>query len=69
MNIEEMYNAINKGIPTQIRLELPIVDLVKYCSENVYELATSMQSIRNQYEDAIVSISGYNKSHHEFLSS
>ncbi len=69
MNIEEMYNAINKGIPTQIRLELPIVDLVKYCSENVYELATSMQSIRKQYEDAIVSISGYNKSHHEFLSS
>ena len=30
MNVEEMYNAINKGIPNLIRLELPIEDLIKY---------------------------------------
>ena len=65
MNEEEMYYAINKGIPNQIKLELPAEDLIKYCSEDNNELLTSIMNIRRKYENAITSISGYNKSYHQ----
>lgn len=67
MNIEEMYSSINKGIPNQIKLELPIEDLVNYCAENKSKLLGDMLKIRNKFENAIVSICGYNKSNHEFF--
>ena len=67
MNKEEMYNAINKGIPNQIKIELPVEDLIKYCSENSIELITSMNNIREKYENAILRISGHTKSNHEFF--
>ena len=69
MNKEEMYTAINKGIPNMIKLELPVEDLVNYCSENSTEMLTSINNIRNEYEKAITRISGYNKSNHEFFNS
>ena len=68
MNKDEMYNAINKGIPNQVKLELPVVDLINYCGDKE-ELLNSMLDIRNIYENAIVSICGYNKSNHEFFDS
>ena len=67
MNTKEMHNAINKGIPNLIKLELPTGDLIKYCSDDSAELLNSMRDIRKEYEEAIMSISGYNKSHHEFF--
>ena len=67
MNTEEMYSAINKGVPNQIRLELPVSDLLEYCSSDRSNFLTSIYNIRNKYENAITSISGYNKSNHEFF--
>ncbi len=67
MNEEEMHNAINKGIPNQIKLELPVEDLVNYCPSNSIDLLKSMNNIRKNYENAITSICGYNKSGHEFF--
>ena len=67
MNIDEMYNAINKGVPNQIKLELPTKDLINYCSEDRLLLLSAINDIERKYENAIVSISGYNKSHHEFF--
>ena len=67
MKEEEMYSAINKGIPNQIKLELPTDELIKYCSEDKDELEKSINLIRKKYENAIASISWYNKSNHEFF--
>ena len=68
MNKDEMYNAINKGIPNQVKLELPVKDLINYCGAKE-ELSKNILDIRNIYENAIVSICGFNKSNHEFFDS
>ena len=67
MNVEEMHNAINKGIPNMVKLELPATELIKYCSVDKDELLKAMFNIRKKYEYAITSICGYNKSNHEFF--
>ena len=67
MTPEEMYKAINKGIPNQVRLELNTGTLIKSCASNTGELITSMRKVRKEYEDAIVCIAGYTKSNHEFF--
>jgi hypothetical protein len=67
MNVEEMYLAMNKGIPNQIPLELSVEELVEYCSENQEELSSAMNSIRRDFENAMISISGYTKAKHEFF--
>ena len=67
MKEEEIYSAINKGIPNQIKLELPTSELIAYCSENKRELDKSISNIRKMYENAIASITWYNKSNHEFF--
>ena len=67
MNNDEMFKAINKGIPNSIKLELPVDELVKYCAEDENELSKSMYEIRKIYESAITLLSGYNKYNHEFF--
>ena len=67
MNEEEMNSAINKGIPNQIKLELPVDDLINYCSSNKKEILHSMVELRKKYENKITEICGYTKSNHEFF--
>lgn len=67
MNIDEIYNSINKGIPNQIKLELSFDDLVNYCFEDKKKLLTSLINVRKEFENTITKICGYNKSHHDFF--
>ena len=67
MNNDEMFTAINKGIPNQIKLELSFNDLINYCYIDKKELLASLLNIIKEYERTITKICGYNKSHHEFF--
>lgn len=67
MNEKEMHDAINKGIPNSIKLELPVKDLIKYCSLDSNELSKTMDVVRKNYEEAIASIIGYDRFNHNFF--
>ncbi len=64
---KEMYQAINKGVPNNIKLELSTDTLIKSCSSDQAKTLTSMRKLRGDYESVISMITGYNKSNHEFF--
>lgn len=67
MNFEEMYTAINKGIPNYIMLEIDINTLLNECASNKEQLEKELSLIKELYRNNIINLMNYTKSQEFFF--
>ena len=67
MNVDEMYKALNKGLPVYLIVELDVDTLVNSCASDRAALINSINAMRRNYQDAIVNLAGYSKAQHYFF--
>lgn len=67
MTVDEMYKALNKGLPVYLIVELDVDTLVNSCASDRAALINSIRKIKKNYQDAIVNLAGYSKAQHYFF--
>ena len=67
MNSTEMFNAINKGVPSYIPIEICIQTLIDQCSSNKEILKSEFSLISQLYRDSIIRTNDFTKANEEFL--
>lgn len=69
MTYDELYNAINKGIPNYLDIDLDINILLRECSSDKALLLNEIRKIRNNYETFLKREFGYAKAQFYFFDS
>ncbi len=69
MNGQEMYKALNKGVPSFVSVELSIETLINECSSNQPQLRKEIHLISELYKQAIINIANRTKYKESFLTS
>ena len=67
MNTQEMYNAINKGVPSYEIIELSIETLLNQCASNRQLFENEISLLRKLYYEDITRIVKWNKAYADFL--
>lgn len=67
MNGQEMFNAINKGVPNYIPIEINIKTLVEQCASDAEQLKAEFAMISQLYKEYIISNSDFTKANEDFL--
>lgn len=67
MNNTEMFNAINKGVPSYIPIEISIQTLIEQCSSNKELLKSEFSLISQLYRGSIIRTNDFTKANEEFL--
>ncbi|MGN1371319.1 MAG: hypothetical protein ACI4XM_03490 [Candidatus Coprovivens sp.] len=67
MNEQEMYTAINKGIPNYVIIELNTQTLLNECSSNREQLEKEFSLLKELYRTNIIKINGYTKAKEDFF--
>ena len=69
MNYNELYNAINKGIPNYTIIELDNSVLLRECASDSALLTNELIKVRNEFQKNIRNICGFSKAQHYFFDS
>ncbi len=67
MKPEEMFKAINKGVPNFIIMPIHIPTIIKECSSNQEQLQQEFKLIGQLFRDAIININAYSKAKEDFM--
>ena len=67
MDRDEMYYAINKGIPNYLTIGINVDTIVEQCASDKELLRKEMKRVRNSFTDGIVDIMSYAKAQHGFF--
>ncbi len=67
MNSTEMFQAINKGVPNYIPIEISIKTLIEQCAEDAEQLRDEFTLVSQLYKDAIIRTNDFTKAKEEFL--
>lgn len=67
MNGQEMYLAVNKGVPNYLTVPININTIINECASDKALLLSEMKAIRNKFQDDIISIIGYSKAQYYFF--
>lgn len=67
MNSTEMFNAINKGVPSYIPIEITIKTLIEQCASDAEQLRDEFTLVSQLYKDHIIKTNDFTKANEEFL--
>ena len=67
MNITEMFNAINKGVPNYIPIEISIKTLIEQCASDSEQLRDEFTLVSQLYKEHIIKTNDFTKANEEFL--
>lgn len=67
MNGTEMFNAINKGVPSYIPIEITIKTLIDHCANDSEQLKTEFTLISQLYKEYIIKTDDFTKANEDFL--
>lgn len=67
MNSNEMFQTINKGVPSYIPIEISIQTIIEQCASDAEQLRDEFTLISQLYKDAIIKTADFTKAHEDFL--
>lgn len=67
MNSTEMFQAINKGVPSYIPIEISIKTLIEQCAEDANQLSDEFTLVSQLYKEAIINTNDFTKANEDFL--
>lgn len=67
MNSTEMFQAINKGVPSYIPIEISIKTLIEQCAEDATQLSDEFTLVSQLYKEAIINTNDFTKNNEDFL--
>ena len=67
MNSTEMFNAINKGVPSYIPIEISIKTLIEQCASDAEQLRDEFTLVSQLYKDHIIKTNDFTKANEDFL--
>lgn len=67
MNITEMFNAINKGVPNYIPIEINIKTLIEQCASDSEQLRDEFTLVSQLYKEHIIKTNDFTKANEDFL--
>ena len=67
MNSTEMFNAINKGVPSYIPIEISIKTLIEQCASDAEQLRDEFTLVSQLYKEHIIKTNDFTKANEDFL--
>lgn len=67
MDSMEMYNAVNKGVPNYIPIQITIKTLIEQCASDTEKLKTEFTLISQLYKEHIIKTNDFTKANEDFL--
>ncbi len=67
MNNQEMFNSINKGVPSYVMLEIDTETIIRECAANEDILKKEFKLLMKLYRDSIIRQTGFTKSNEFFF--
>ena len=67
MNSTEMFNAINKGVPSYIPIEISIKTLIEQCANDAEQLRNEFTLVSQLYKEHIIKTNDFTKANEDFL--
>ena len=67
MNSTEMFNAINKGVPNYIPIDINIKTLIEQCASDSEQLRDEFTLVSQLYKEHIIKTNDFTKANEDFL--